>query len=927
MRKSSFLLLATGLVLTLPLEAQTTTGTVRGEVTDTGGAPLPGVTVTLIGEQGVERVVATGENGAYLIPSVQPGTYAVDVQLEGMGQQRAEEVRVNIGGTMTVDFQLGGDRVAEQITITAETPLLDLTGSDVGTNYTSEFVEDLPTHRNFWDLVSVAPGMSQATEDSTSQTALGSSITSNSWNVDGLDVTGPETGNAWWYVNPDIIEEIQVLTIGAPAEFGNMTGAAINVVTKSGGNEYEGSLNSYFQLDELTDEGAEINGIPYSRDKFEDLTLSFGGPIKRDRAWFFVAGQYSRDAFAVPGVEPQFAPETAYDRYDGKLDVSITPRTQLDAKYHYEDYDIAETGSAFIAPEATGSEFGDNPAAGAGISHTITDRTLIEAHYAGWWGDDFWRSQTGSTESTFIDFTPPGGGPAVQTGNIAFPYDYELYRHQGDVKLSHFAQDFLHGDHDFRFGVQYSYGSADTITFPAGNGYYYAYDYDYYGTIYPYYYLYTWTPFHYGNKQRSTSAFADDSWRVNERLTLNVGLRYDIHEGWIPDYPRLDENKSETGETIPGRDDVIDWKVLSPRFGFAYVLGADERTVLRGSAGIYFDGNVGGNWNYPPPQTPPLFTFLCDGPPPTTCDFSEPYDVDIIADVGVDPGLDPPRAEQYALGAERQIGDSMAAGVQLVYKETRDLIGWEILGDGIYDIVDFTDPVTGEVIQLVSFCDEGCAPTIRKGNRPGAGSLAPDEEYHQDYRAAIFTFERRHREGWSLLGSYTWSRSEGLLPRPDLQTQGAPFYGSLNGSDPNEWLRADQLLQNDREHMVRVQGNFELPASFLATVALNWQSGRPFARLARIPGSLLEQGSQTIVIEPASDDRRLPSVTLLDVGIGRRWSLGGDVQLKTDLQVLNLLNEDENQFWEDLTLGPGEVLVPTDFVYPRRGVVRIGLEF
>jgi hypothetical protein len=299
--------------------------------------------------------------------------------------------------------------------------------------------------------------------------------------------------------------------------------------------------------------------------------------------------------------------------------------------------------------------------------------------------------------------------------------------------------------------------------------------------------------------------------------------------------------------------------------------------------------------------------------------------VDLLTDVGVDPNLDPPRAVQYSLGAERQLGDVMTAGIQLVYKETKDLIGWEILGDGIYDIVPFVDPVTGEVLQLVSFCDEGCAPTIRKGNRPGAGSLAPDDEYHQDYRAAVFTFERRHREGWSLMSSYTWSRSEGLLPRPDLQSQGAPFYSSINGSDPNEWLRADQLLQNDREHMLRLQGNFDLPWNSEFTAALNLQSGRPYSRLARVTD--LEQGTQTIVVEPASDDNRLSSVTLLDVGIGKRWDVGNDVVLKTDFQVLNVFNEDENQFWEDLTLGLGETLVATDFVYPRRGIVRLGLEF
>ena len=309
--------------------------------------------------------------------------------------------------------------------------------------------------------------------------------------------------------------------------------------------------------------------------------------------------------------------------------------------------------------------------------------------------------------------------------------------------MSHYADDFLGGDHDFRFGVQYSYGLADTISKAASGGdfyYHYVYDvYDYYTYEYvptDYYYKYTFTPFHYGAKQTTISAFVQDSWRVTDRLTLNLGVRYDQHEGRIPDYPRLDANQNETGQTIPGRDDVIDWQLISPRLGFAWTATEDARTVLRGSVGLYYDGNVSGNWNYPAPETPPLQTFLCDGPPPAPCDYL--YTEDLLADVGVDPDLNAPKAMQYALAVERQFSDTIAMGLQLVYKETEDLIGWEILGDGIYEEVPFTDSFTGREYTLLNLCDEGCrAATIRKGNRPGAGSLAPNENYHQEYQAAI----------------------------------------------------------------------------------------------------------------------------------------------------------------------------------------------
>lgn len=931
MLKRFLLAFAAVLVLAPAASAQTTTGTIRGSVADAEGTALPGVTITVTGERGMERVVVTADNGTFLVASLAPGEYAVEAALEGMLSQRADAVRVVIGGTATVDFTLDAS-FTEEMVVTAESPLLDLTSSEAPTNYQAEFIEDLPTRRNFWDMVSVSPGMSQTSEFTARQSAFGSSITSNSWNIDGLNVTGTETGGAWWYINPETIEEVQVLGIGASAEFGNMTGAAINVVTKSGGNEYEGTFNSYLQFDELTDTNVELPDTPYPsyvRDEYNNETLTFGGPIQRDRAWFFGALEYYNDVETQPGADPAFPATYNWERYDAKFDWAPSGRTQLDAKYHYEDYSYDDSSSAFVAPSARGQEFGTNPAWGAGLSHTLSDRTLVELHYAGWSGDDFYHSATGSTEDAFVDFSPPGGGPPLYFGGLTYPYDYELSRNQADLKMSHYADDFLGGSHDFRFGVEYSDGDADTVTKAASGGdYYYHYTYQYYynGQYYPYeyYYKYTFTPFHYGAEQKSYSAFANDSWQVSDTVTLNLGLRYDVHEGRIPSYARLDANGASTGETIPGRDDVIDWQVFSPRLGFAWVATDDARTVVRGSVGVFYDGNVSGNWEYPPPQAPSLQYFYCDGPPPTSCE-TEPFFEQIVGDVGVDPGLDPPRTIQYALGLERELTDTMAAGIQLVYKETDDLIGWEILGDGVYEPFLFTDPETGQTYTLLNICDEGCqAPTVRRGNRPGEGSLAPNEDYHQEYKAAILTFERRYSGGWALQGSYTWSRSEGLAPRPSSQTQGSPFYFATDGSDPNEWLNADQLLQNDREHMLRLQGNVDLPWNMEVTGSLNWQSGRPYNRQAR---ARLDQGSTWIIVEPNSDDRRLPSTFMLDASIGKRWNLGGDVVLKTDLQVLNLFNEDANQFWETQRLLPGETYTPTDFVYPRRGMIRIGLEF
>lgn len=914
------LVLAAGLLaLPLSLCAQTT-GSVRGEVADPAGAALPGVTVTLTGEpiRGAERTASTGPSGGFLFAGLPTGLYSVRAELDGFTPQTLDEVRVRINTTASVQIVLAPmEAIHEEMTVTSEAPLINLTGSEVGNSYTAEFLEDLPTNRNFWDLVSASPGMSQSTQTSDRQSAFGSNIQSNSWHVDGLDTSAPETGSSWWYINPDTVAEIQVLGIGAPAEFGNMLGAAFNVVTKSGNNDFQGSINAYYQDDSLTDGNVEVDGVGFTRDRYHDLTVTAGGPLRRDRAWFFAAVETLRDAISLPGTDPAFAPENSADRYDVKLDLRINDSNQLSAKYHYEDWAIPESGSPFIAPEATGFESGTNPAWGLNYSSVVNPKTLFELRYAGWWGDDFWRSITGSTESPFVDFSPPGGGPPVYSRGVPYPFDYETSHDQVDAKLSYFAEQFLGGGHDFRFGIQYSEGTAETDVFAGFDGGYY-YRYEYYPG-YPYYYRYTFTPFRYGADQESWAAFADDSWRVNDRLTLNLGVRYDRHEGWFPDYPRLDENGDSTGETIPGIDPVIDWDHVSPRIGFAWIATADQRTVVRGSYGVYRDGNVSGNWDYPPPGVPPSQTFILN---PETGEYELLFE-EVTPAFAIDPDLEAPRTLQYALGAERQFGSSWAAGVQLLYKDTDNLVGWEILDDGEYSIFEYEDPETGRVFQLVEYDEDG-APTRRKGNRPGAGSLAPGAEYEQEYRALMLTVERRLAGGWSLNGSYTLSESEGLIPRMLAQDQFNPFYGSREGSDPNHFINARQLLQADRRHMFRLQGSFTLPWDMELTSVVNLQSGRPYNRQARVP---LSQGLTSFIVEPASDDNRLPSATLVDVSLGKRVQLPNDLELKLDAQVFNLFNDDAPQYFETLVLGPGDQFIGTDWVLPRRLMLRVALEF
>ena len=414
--------------------------------------------------------------------------------------------------------------------------------------------------------------------------------------------------------------------------------------------------------------------------------------------------------------------------------------------------------------------------------------------------------------------------------------------------------------------------------------------------------------------------FVDDSWSVTDRLTLNLGLRYDHAEGKIPSFPRLDRNSNPTGEMIPGIDPVFTWEMWSPRLGFAYNAGAQRQMVIRGSAGIYYDGNVGGNWNSPPPLTPLQEAYASTSGP------DGPYDVfwwDWSAGLNnVDPDLKPPKSMQVSLGAEKQFKNIYSIGVLGIYKETSNQIGWEFLNDAVYEVVPFEDPVTGNVYPTWEISEY---PTTRKGNKPGYTADGFLDDYWGKYWAVMLTFDRRFADWWSMQASYTYSESTGTNPRALSQWQNNPMYGSKEGSHPNQWFNVNpHNQQGDRPHAFRVQANFQLPWKLRAATAVNLQDGRPYSRQIRGDyGTAV--GRQDYFA--ADYSFRHPFQSLIDFSIGKDWSIGGNGTLKTDLQFFNLLNNTATDWFETVLLDEGEYFIPTYWVKPRRLMLRIGIEY
>jgi hypothetical protein len=364
-----------------------TTGNIRGTVTDETGAVLPGAAVTIYSDAiiGGSRATVTNEIGVYRFPSQAVGTYAVEVTVEGFETHRVENVEVAIGRTATINVPIKLATLAESITVTSASPVVDVTQSGVSTSFKNEMVHELPTHRNFFDYIQISPGMSaiySGTGGADRTVAFGSNQQSNSWNIDGIETSSPETGSSWLEVNPDNIEEVKIMGVGAPAEFGNAIGAVFNVVTKKGGDDFHGGTAFFFQHDSLTDtnvstEDLEFYGyepFPFQLDKFWDVTARIGGPVAREKAWFYASADVVRYASRQPGVDPSLFGSDLYtnERWDFKGTVRLAENHELSTMFHISDWDYISGGNPFVAESAAYVERGTTlpPVASRSLSST-----------------------------------------------------------------------------------------------------------------------------------------------------------------------------------------------------------------------------------------------------------------------------------------------------------------------------------------------------------------------------------------------------------------------------------------------------------------------------------------------------------------------------------------------------------------------------
>jgi len=903
-----------------------TAGSIRGRTLDKDGQVLPGVTIMVTGEPlgAAQRTAVSSPSGGFQFAAVPIGTYTVTATLAGFQTQAAKDVRVAIGAVASVDFKMP-DTFTDEITVVAETPIVDTASPTFNTRFDNEQIIDLPTRGHFYDVIAVTPGVAQTSEGSARIVAFGADIKSSQWNIDGLNRTGADSGELRWSMNDEMVSEIQVLGTGATAEYGGMLGTAFNVVTKSGTNQFHGSANIDYWPSSWVGENGRREDAPegaqtYTLDHHNVLQMSLGGPIVKDKLWFFAGAEFGR-FLAFGPFEDSTLPnqkETTWDNFDLKFTAQLAQNHRLNLIGSDYEFLGPYAGDIFTEPSGWSETWTHNKMLGLDYSGILGPNTVLEARVGAMRITEEWRSQNPSGEPTWTDYTVY---PNLWYGDPFWTWDWDQSSDDAEVILTQHAENFIKGDHEFRFGVQYSRDGAQIKTFQPY--WYYLYEYEYYpGYPYVYQYLYTGLPYVYGGESESIGAFVTDSWTISSRLTLDIGFRVDKHTGWIEDLPRLDMQSNETGEIIPGLD-VLDWSSVDPRFGFAWQPTGNGRSVVRGSIGQFHAGMASGDWYAPPPEAPPWRTYWrnWDNEWEIISDWGQRANEFLIA------GTENTSTWEYTLGFEQQIGATSSFAAQAVYKQTKNQIGWYIDDDGEFEWFDWTDPETGRVYRLKDYSVD---PTRYKGNSTGPGALGGDRPYEQDFMGLFLTYKKRFSDNWDLMVSYSYSESEGLNPRfassaTGWAAQGGVFWASREEADPNIYTYADKVLNGDRRHILRLVGNIMLPLQFKISSVVNIQSGIAWDRRQWV--HLPTRGWSNIITSPGSDEQRLPTQYLWDIGIGKHFNLGKGTNLSIDIQILNLLNDDAVEYWRDTTYPVGEEPLPGGWVLPRRAQLRARFSF
>jgi len=908
----AFLFLATDMTY-----AQRLTGKITGTVMDEDGVAIPGVTLELSSPALMgTRTQITDADGGYRFLNLPPGTYTLVCTLPGFQTMERENLKVTIDATVTQDVTMMPTTIEESITVTAESPVVDLESSATSTNYDKELIEKLPSSRfTYFDIIKQNAGFSTSYGEASSRiSAFGSNAEENAMYLDGVDLSNPEIGTAWLWPTMDMFEEVEVTGLGAPAEYGNFTGAVVNVVSKSGGNTFSGTASYYGQFDALTgdnnpDPYNEETGegyYSYKRDKFYDFAGTLGGPIIKDKLWFFAMGQYQVDSVSYWQDDPAYPGEYKGNEQFLKLSFQPSPSHKFVVSGNREYGYYPSTPDPWNMPESVGAETDMSRAWNFHYTWLASNNAFMELKYSGYDSPNDYMPAFGGDINIPVHYDL---GTGITSQGEWWPWEYIVTLNKINATLSYFAEDFLAGDHDFKFGVQLSRGTSEAWGGYGGGKIYY----DYYGENYLRYDQDIWR---YGGTVNSIGGFLDDSWKVGDRLTINWGLRFDHHNCFIPAFPIMD-GWVETSEKGPKIEDLIEWNSFSPRLGLAYQLTSDQKTLFKASFGRYYTYPYIANWEWPGPNVSDFTGYIWNG-----TDWEFMYTVEGEEGYRVEENLKNPRVDQISVGIERELFPDFSAGLTYIYKKHSDNIGY-VNAAGVYEEVQRVSPDNGQTYTVYN-----------QINFPAEDHLLTNpEDWGQTYNGLILQLMKRYSNNWMLNASFTYSKATGLnLSSGQVSgsygtSQSLVWYTGKFGTDPNDLVNAKGVLNLDRRWSLKVSAGYNFPLDILLSTNLTYQQGRPLKSSVRVYDLNQRPGSYVSIFADPPGTERFDSMFVMDFRIQKTFRMYKSLRFHVFADIFNLFNDDTYYRYRSFNQWSSAFGVPMYMPDPRRLQIGAKIEF
>lgn len=906
MKKLLTILVATLFVFSGLSYAQQQYGRIYGTILDEEGMPLPGVTVTLESEMIPTRTGVTSEKGYFRFINLSPGQYKVTMELPGFVTQVREKIPVTIGGTVDFRITLKTTTLEEEITVIAESPIVDTKKTGIVTHLKEDILANIPSARDPWVIISQVPGLMVDRENvggsesgqQASYVSRGGIGSDDMWNVDGVTITDQAaTGASPTYYDFDAFEEIQVTTGGADPRI-QSGGVALNFVTKRGGNTFHGTAYFYRTGEKFGEFAMQAKNVPAEMEEkgyvgnrinqIKDFGFEVGGPILKDRLWFWAAyGVQDIKMWAITGASD----DTLLENLSAKVDFQVLDNNRFTFFYMRGDKNKWGRGAGIRRPtETTWDQTGPSPIYKFADEHVFSDNLLVTAQYA------------------FVD----GGFQLAPKGGAAQPvYDYatrvwggSYYRYktirpqdQMNVDVNLYVEDLLGAGHELKFGVEYRKTPTYSSWRPDGmvvGAYYNGAPWDAWfirGGIDDYY-------------SQRYSAYIGDTITAG-RLTLNLGLRYDWRK------PYLNANDVAANPLIPtqmpgiafgGLDAPFSWSDFSPRTGFTYDLTGDGKTLIRGSFNIY--ASVMGNW---------MATYLN---PLATAEIDY-YWNDANGDGlvavgelvgypdspswwgGIDPknpglaesnntmssDLSAPKTWEAIVGFERELLPDFSVTIQGIYRRYNNF-WWGTFQPGWTGTwvkwATANDSYTGESFD---------AYTNTESKPVGWNYQNREDEFYRDYKGGDIILTKRLSNKWMLNASFTvnftsqnWN--EGLNPFDPTNFwafNGEYYSPSTGGSGKTDiWIGS--------RWQFKVTGMYQLPYGFNVSGFLDLREGFIIPYFMRAGYRSGGWGWSNVSVVGFGEER-LSTFWKLDLRIEKVFSMGDWGNLSFIADIFNVFNE------------------------------------